>query len=568
MRGGEGFINKKKMQLKFIKSLVKVCPIEDRQKYKMSLTKAHHTHKPYALKTSLHHRALKSKEKAKISKSFKGQKNTIKKSSSLKSNKIHKEKLHQKANRIPYAIKNSADQYGRLEDQKESDENYAVLASEEGTVIVGRVLVGSKKSKQTKLKFDASKDKLNVEARLDSSNQKLSYIKQTTRKDHAHQRKMNQQKRSIKKSYSKDRHSTFNSGIKERIRNTVKEIKTWAAKGLKKCAIYLMGPIFIFVIFFMMMMSVVQSFSGAVSTVVATSYQSSDQIVTNADVMYSRLEADLLYAIHHVERDHSGYDEYRYFLDAVGHDPHLLIAYLTARFGEFSDLDSITELSRIFDLHYKYQLINKVEVRYRTVTHVWVNPETGEMIVSTSQEAYNWHILEVKLSTRNLDQILRSRLNDDEKDLYDTLNETKGNFISFPSPIKEDWRNAVSSPFGYRLDPISKEVSFHEGIDIAKPMGTELMAIVDGNVLNTGYDADGYGHYVVIEAKKSKQTVLYGHCQSLLVRQGDQVKKGQTIALMGSSGRSTGSHVHLEIREASGSKLNPYFYLSWEHVDN
>ena len=110
-------------------------------------------------------------------------------------------------------------------------------------------------------------------------------------------------------------------------------------------------------------------------------------------------------------------------------------------------------------------------------------------------------------------------------------------------------------------------MTFHSGIDIAKPTGTELVSIIAGKVIQTGYDANGYGHYIVVEEERSKQTVLFGHCNSLIANEGDEVKQGQTIAIIGSSGKSTGPHVHLEIRDSSGNKLNPYFYLSPEIVE-
>ncbi|GAU79887.1 peptidoglycan DD-metalloendopeptidase family protein [Fusibacter sp. 3D3] len=106
------------------------------------------------------------------------------------------------------------------------------------------------------------------------------------------------------------------------------------------------------------------------------------------------------------------------------------------------------------------------------------------------------------METSDLNQIFTAQLNEDEEDFYEALISSKGNFISFPSPIKEDWQNAVSSPFGYRLDLISKEVTFHAGIDIAKPTGTELVSIIDGKVIQTGYDANGYGHYIVVGVYK------------------------------------------------------------------
>ena len=67
--------------------------------------------------------------------------------------------------------------------------------------------------------------------------------------------------------------------------------------------------------------------------------------------------------------------------------------------------------------------------------------------------------------------------------------------------------------------------------------------------------------------EKTNQTVLYGHCNSIIASEGDEVKIGQTIATIGSTGKSTGPHVHLEIRDSSGNKLNPLFYLSSEIVE-
>lgn len=510
--------------------------------------------------------ATGSADKDKIGTPNGSEKTTFKKLSKSRTQEFKKQLQHNGLV-LPYAIKNTTESYGRLEEHKESDDNSAVSATDEGVSLARKAINRADITKQPKLKFEASQDKLNVLSKQEVSKQRLSYIKQTSSSSKVDQIKTNQQKRSIKKAYGKEKQTAFNTGIKDRLKNIFKQVKEWVTKGLKKIAIYMIGPIFMFVITSVLILTMVQSFSGAVSTVVSTSYQSSDLVITNSDVLYTRLEADLLYAINHVEEDHSGYDQYQYNVDAVGHDPQMLIAYLTAKFGEFTITDASNELSRIFDLHYDYRLVEKVETRYRTVTHTSVDPVTGATTTITSEEEYDWNILKINLDTSDLDQIFISQLNDEEKDFYETLISTKGNFISFPSPIKENWQNAVSSPFGYRLDPISKEVTFHAGIDIAKPTGTELVSIIDGKVIQTGYDANGYGHFIVVEEKRSKQTVLYGHCNSLLASEGDEVKLGQTIATIGSSGKSTGPHVHLEIRDSSGNKLNPYFYLSSEIVE-
>lgn len=499
--------------------------------------------------------------------SFGSEKSSIKKQNKLRTQDFNKKQLHKKRFALPYAIKHSTDSYGRLDDYKESDENSAVLATDEGVSLTRKAIHRADKTKKIRLKFQTSKDKLNAVSKQEVTKQRLTYIKQRSSTSNVNQIKKNQQKKSIKKSYGKEKQTTFNTSIKDRFKNVLKQVKEWVTKGLKKFAIYMIGPVFLFVVVSMLILTMVQSFSGAVSTFVSTSYQSSDLVVTNSDVLYTRLESDLLYAINHVEEDHSSYDEYRYDVDAIGHDSQMLIAYLTAKFGEFTEVDASNEFSRIFDLHYDYRLVEKIETRYRTVTHTSVNPTTGETSTTTSQKAYDWYILKINLDTSDLNQIFIAQLNEDDKDFYEALISSKGNFISFPSPIKEDWQNAVSSLFGYRLDPISKEVTFHAGIDIAKLTGTELVSIIDGKVIQTGYDANGYGHYIVVEEERSKQTVLYGHCNSLIVIAGEEVKLGQKIATIGSSGKSTGPHVHLEIRDSSGNKLNPYFYLSPEIVD-
>jgi murein DD-endopeptidase MepM/ murein hydrolase activator NlpD len=510
--------------------------------------------------------AFGSADKDRIKTANGSRKTTLKKLNKERTQKIYKQ-LQQKGFALPYAIKNTTENYGRLDEQKDSDENSAVLATDEGVSLARKAIIRADKTKQPKLKFEVTQDKGKVVSKQEVPKQRLSYVKQTSTTSNANQINKNQQKRSIKKAYGKEKQTAFYSGLKDRLKNSFKQVKEWATKGLKKFAIYMIGPLFMFVVASVLILSMVQSFSGAVSTVVSTSYQSSDLVITSADVLYTRLEADLLYAINHVEEDHSSYDEYQYNVDAVGHDPQMLIAYLTAKYGEFTVADASNELSRVFDLHYNYQLVEKIETRYRTVRETSVDPVTGETTTTTSQEEYDWYILKINLDTNDLDQTLSSQLNDEEKDYYQTLISTEGNFISFPSPIREDWKTSVSSPFGYRLDPISKEVTFHAGIDIAKPTGTELITIIDGMVIQTGYDANGYGHFIVVEEKTSKQTVLYGHCNSLIASEGDEVKLGQTIATIGSSGKSTGPHVHLEIRDSSGNKLNPYFYLSSEFVE-
>jgi len=123
-------------------------------------------------------------------------------------------------------------------------------------------------------------------------------------------------------------------------------------------------------------------------------------------------------------------------------------------------------------------------------------------------------------------------------------------------PVVGGW---ISSRFGYRSDPIHGRGAFHAGVDFAAPPGTKVIATGPGVVSYAGYK-DGYG-YVVEITHPTGYLTRYGHNSRNLVREGQTVQKGESIAIIGSTGRSTGVHVHFEV-ERDGKTLNPMQYLS------
>jgi len=122
-------------------------------------------------------------------------------------------------------------------------------------------------------------------------------------------------------------------------------------------------------------------------------------------------------------------------------------------------------------------------------------------------------------------------------------------------PVEDGW---LSSSYGKRNDPFTGKQDFHKGLDFAGKKGSEVIAVGDGVVSWAG-NKSGYGKLVEINHGNG-YTTRYGHNQSHMVKVGDTVKKGQQIALMGSTGRSTGPHVHFEVLR-NGKSVNPSSFI-------
>ena len=117
---------------------------------------------------------------------------------------------------------------------------------------------------------------------------------------------------------------------------------------------------------------------------------------------------------------------------------------------------------------------------------------------------------------------------------------------------------SYTSQFGVRSDPFVGSARMHAGVDLRGPIGTPIYATADG-VVGRAERAGGYGNLVELEHGKGIAT-RYGHLSKILVNPGDRIRRGQLIALMGSTGRSTGSHLHYEVR-MDGHAVNPIPFL-------
>ena len=130
--------------------------------------------------------------------------------------------------------------------------------------------------------------------------------------------------------------------------------------------------------------------------------------------------------------------------------------------------------------------------------------------------------------------------------------------IAVPSdkPVKTA---AFTSGYGLRSDPFPGGAAMHAGIDLAGPSGTPIYATADGTVTTAGWNSGGYGNLIKLDHGRGIET-RYGHLSSIAIRAGQQVKRGQLIGRMGSTGRSTGSHLHYEVR-VDGKAVNPIPFM-------
>jgi murein DD-endopeptidase MepM/ murein hydrolase activator NlpD len=130
--------------------------------------------------------------------------------------------------------------------------------------------------------------------------------------------------------------------------------------------------------------------------------------------------------------------------------------------------------------------------------------------------------------------------------------------IAVPSdkPVKSA---DFTSGYGVRSDPFKGRAAMHAGIDLAGPIGTAIYATADGTVSDAGYNSGGYGNLIKLEHGKGIET-RYGHLSFIAVKPGQRVARGQLIGRMGSSGRSTGSHLHYEVR-IDGRAVNPIPFM-------
>lgn len=188
--------------------------------------------------------------------------------------------------------------------------------------------------------------------------------------------------------------------------------------------------------------------------------------------------------------------------------------------------------------------------------------------LDASRAAKNDYLRTVNMDIKKLEQMEDYLLEQSER-IAEQIKNTTNKDMKYSDdemiwPLPGVSTSSVTSPFGSRLHPVLKTYRMHNGVDIGAGSGRDIVAAKSGTVIFAGTDS-GYGNYVIIDhgtKDGSSITTLYAHASKLLVKKGDEVKTGQVIAKVGSTGMSTGPHLHFEVRK-NGTPVSPKDYISY-----
>jgi murein DD-endopeptidase MepM/ murein hydrolase activator NlpD len=366
------------------------------------------------------------------------------------------------------------------------------------------------------------------------------------------------QKRTVKKGYAAGTRSA--APLARRAADGVRQVASRIALAAKShpAAIAVIAVLAILVFFIVSTFSSCSGIGvGAGGSIFASTYLAEDAVIDDAELAYTEWETDLLIKANSAEATHRGYDEYRYSIGDISHSPFELMAYLTAMYQDFTGVEAEAALRTVFARQYSLEYLPETEVRYRTETRT--DPQTGEDVEVTV--AYEWHILNVRLTANSFTDIAVSLMDADALAHYQVLTASRGNRQYVANVFQSEWLTHISSYYGYRLHPSTGAKEYHRGIDISFPAGTKVLAGHDGKVTSAG-DSGSFGLLVQIDQTLTDGSVLstrYAHLSHVSVHNGQQVKQGDVIGEVGSTGDSTGPHLHLEVLK-NGRNLNPIYF--------
>ncbi len=382
------------------------------------------------------------------------------------------------------------------------------------------------------------------------------------------------QKRKVKKemvqSYKREQGNFFNRVNNQRkLKKTVKKEKRMRRRQIKTAigaaaSLILMLVMVVFILFSLLFMIIM---TGGENIILTTS-QNNYYDMTEVTAYFRNKEAELEEYIKPenlepvILEEYPEIFEFVYDMDEISFDANTLVAYLSAKYNEF-DLEMVkADLDEIFELYYTLKW--EVKEEYRLVPDITQppDPQTGAhpMVNKLVQICY------VTLKKADFYELLRGRIDDAAKQNQMNGFYLSGNGQQVYGPVMEtNWRNKISSNYGWRVHPITGVRTFHDGVDIAVPVGTRLYSAVKGTVIKSYYSDSG-GNMIVIQNENGWQ-ITFMHMDSRAVSAGDLVEQGQYVGNSGNTGNSTGPHLHIRVHDQNDQPVNPVFIIPFAIIE-
>lgn len=368
------------------------------------------------------------------------------------------------------------------------------------------------------------------------------------------------QKQQIKRQYAKAVRTGGAKSARKAAENTRKAAKK-TAEATKKTAAFVGRHWKAFLIagcallLFIMISAGVSScsslFSGGITSVISTSYVSEDADMLGAEADYAALEAELQSRIDNIERDHPGYDEYRYDLDDIEHDPYVLTSILTALHLEYTRAEVQSTLAMLFERQYTLTLTEETEVRYRTErrTGSYTDAEGNTQTYTYTVEVpYNYYILNVKLENFNLSHLPVYIMTEEQLSMYAVYMSTLGNRPDlFPHSAYPN-ASTLREPTYYDIPPEALEDETFAAIIAEAEKYLGYPYVWGGSNPNTSFDCSGYVSWVINHSGWNVGRLgAQGLCNICTPVTGAQARPGDLIFFKGTYDTPGVSHVGIYV---------------------
>mgnify|MGYP001103144333 FL=1 len=368
------------------------------------------------------------------------------------------------------------------------------------------------------------------------------------------------QKQQIKRQYAKTVRTGGAKSARKAAENTRKAAKK-TAEATKKTAAFVGRHWKAFLIagcallLFIMISAGISScsslFSGGITSVISTSYVSEDADMLGAEADYAALEAELQSRIDNIERDHPGYDEYRYDLDDIEHDPYVLTSILTALHLEYTRTEVQSTLAMLFERQYTLTLTEETEVRYRTErrTGTYTDAEGNTQTYTYTVEVpYNYYILNVKLENFNLSHLPVYIMTEEQLSMYAVYMSTLGNRPDlFPHSAYPN-ASTLREPTYYDIPPEALEDETFAAIIAEAEKYLGYPYVWGGSNPNTSFDCSGYVSWVINHSGWNVGRLgAQGLCNICTPVTGSQARPGDLIFFKGTYDTPGVSHVGIYV---------------------